>query len=447
MPSSAPTTPPGTPPSVRRPLLAGAAGNFVEWFDFGVYGFQATVIATAFFPGHDPTAGLLATFGIFAVAFFIRPVGAIVLGRLGDRVGRRATLSLVVLMMSGSTALVGVLPTHASVGTLAPVLLLVLRLVQGFSAGGEYSGASAFVVEYAPRERRGLYASVLSMSTNAASLCGLGLAALLTQALGDTAMQSWGWRIPFLLALPLGLVGLYLRLRVDDTPEFLALRRDAEVESAPLKATWHGQRRAIGVVFGVVTFNAVAFYVLGSYWPTYLTSVVGLPRTTALWSSAATYLVLIALVPVFGHLSDRYGRRPLMTYAACGLTLLAVPAFLLSSVGGFWPAFAGQLLFVSVAGATGPVVTVLLVEMFPTNVRYTASSIGYNLSYLVFGGTAPYVATFLISRTGSNLSPAVYITVIALVSLLVIRFCLPETAPRAVEPAAETAGSGAVTTA
>jgi MHS family proline/betaine transporter-like MFS transporter len=356
----------------------------------------------------------------------MRPVGAIVFGRLGDRVGRRTTLALVVITMSGSTMLVGLLPTYATIGVAAPILLLVLRLVQGISAGGEYSGASTFVVEYAPPHRRGLYASILSVSTNTASLSGIGFTALLTSALGDEAMLAWGWRIPFLVALPLGLVGLYLRTRVEETPEFRALEK---VESAPVTQALRSQRRAIGIVFGVVMINAVAFYSLGAYWPTYLTEVTGMERSTALWSSAVSYLVLIALVPLFGHLADRLGRRVLMIYSACGLIVLAVPAFLLSSTGGFVPAVLGQLMFIAVAGPMGPVVTLLLVEMFPVRLRYTASAIGYNLAYMVFGGTAPYVSTFLIAQTGSRLAPAVYIVVIAMASLVVILTALRETAP------------------
>ncbi|MFD7500198.1 MFS transporter [Streptomyces sp. NPDC059850] len=421
-------------PQARRALFAGGAGNFVEWFDFALYGFLATVIADEFFPGESRSAALLSTFGIFAVTFFVRPLGAVYFGRMGDRLGRRHTLTIVVLVMSGSTALIGVLPTYDSIGVFAPLLLLILRLVQGFSAGGEYSGASAFILESAPADRRGRYASVLAISTNAASLAAVALVAVLTTVLGNTAMGEWGWRLPFLLSLPLGLCGLYLRLRAAESPVFTALAEDNEVESAPLGKTLRTQRRPIAIIFAIVSLSSIAFYVLKTYWPTYLSEETGLPRNEALWSSAVCFIVTIALSPFFGSMSDRFGRRAIVLYSAAAMAVLAIPSFLLSGAGGFGPALAGQLLFVAAVGPLSPTVAVLLVEMFPANLRYTASSIGYNLAYMVFGGTAPYLATLLISQTGSRLAPAYYIVGVAAIALVIVALTLRETAPRATPP-------------
>ncbi|WP_328335193.1 MULTISPECIES: MFS transporter [unclassified Streptomyces] len=416
---------------VRRAVAAGAIGNFVEWFDFGVYGYLAPVLALQFFPDQSRSAGMLSTFAIFGVAFLIRPAGAVFFGRLGDRLGRRITLSAIVVLMSLSTAVIGVLPGFATIGIAAPLLLLAMRLVQGFSAGGEFAGASTMVVEYAPPNRRGLYVSFLSISTFAASLAGVCLTALLTSGAGEEAMRSWGWRIPFLVSLPLGLVGLYLRTRVDETPEFRALVREQKVESAPLAEVLRTQRKPMVTLFCIIMINAVAYYVLGTYWPNYLSENAGLPRSTALWSAAAAYGLLMVLAPVFGMLADRYGRKPMMLYSTVGLLVMTVPAFMLSGVGGYWPAFLGQALFVLFAGPTSPVSSLVTAELFPARIRYSASAIGYNLSFMLFGGTAPYVSAFLIDRTGSKLAPAYYICAIAACSLIGVATMLKETGPRA----------------
>lgn len=414
---------------LRRAVLATAIGNFIEWFDFSIYGFLAPVIAARFFPHENDTAALLSTFAVFGLAFFVRPVGAAVFGRMGDRLGRKRTLALIVLLMSGSTALIGVLPTYDTVGLLAPVLLLVLRLVQGFSAGGEFAGASIMIVESAPQNRRGLHTSALSTATFLASATGVALTALFTQGIGVDAMQSWGWRPVFLVALPAGLVGLYLRFRVEETPDFQKLQQHDEVRRAPLREALSTQRKPITTLFLLIMINAVAFYVLGTYWPTFLTTHAGLDRVTALWSSAAAYGVLIAFAALHGHLADRYGRKPMLVYSTMGFGVLAVPAFLLSAQGGFWFAFLGQALFAMMAGAFSPASSLIVAELFPPHVRYSASAVSYNISYMVFGGTAPYMAEFLVGSTHSTYAPAVYIAVIAVVSALAAVFLLPETSP------------------
>ncbi|MEV0697822.1 MFS transporter [Saccharopolyspora sp. NPDC050389] len=417
------------PVRLRRVIAAAGIGNFVEWFDFSLYGFLAPVLAAQFFPNSDPAASLLATFAVFGLAFFVRPLGALYFGRMGDRVGRRTTLSIIVLLMSGSTAVIGLLPTYAAIGVGAPLLLLLLRLLQGFSAGGEFTGASVLIVEYAPPHRRGLYMSALSVSTFAASALGVMITAALTSGVGVEAMQTWGWRALFLLSLPLGLVGLYLRLKVEETPEFKRLEHAADVEQAPLAEALRTQRKPIATLFVLIMINSVAFYVLGTYWPTFLSQHAGMARTDALWSSAAAYGVLIVTAPLHGYLADRFGRKPMMVYATVGFAVIAIPGFLLSAQGTFWAAFLGQALFALMAGAMSPVNSLITAELFPPHVRYSSGAIGQNLAYLVFGGTAPYVCTFLIAATGSGLSPAIYIAAIAVVSALGAIFMLRETKP------------------
>lgn len=416
--------------AVRRAIVAAGIGNYVEWFDFALYGYLATYVAAEFFPNEDPTASMLSTFAVFGIAFLVRPLGAIFFGRLGDRVGRRTTLSSVVITMSIGSAAIGLLPTYAQVGVLAPLLLLATRLIQGFSAGGEYAGASAFVFEYAPPGRRGLYASSLSITTYLGLLSGAGLSALLTTVLGETAMQDWGWRLPFLLALPLGLVGLYLRMRIEETPVFKQLQQTEEVEHSPLAEVLRTQRGKVGLLLAAAMINATSFYVLGTYWPNFLTKDAGISHSVALWSSSAAYAFLICTVPIFGALSDRIGRKPLWMYSTAGLVVVSVPAFMLSGQGGFLTALLGQALFILVAGWMSPGITVLNAELFPARIRYSASAIGYNLGYALFGGTAPFMATYLVARTGSLHAPAIYIMCLALVAFIILAAKLPETAPR-----------------
>lgn len=416
--------------AVRRAIAAAGIGNYVEWFDFALYGYLATYIAARFFPDQDGNAALLSTFAVFGVAFFARPLGALFFGRLGDRVGRRTTLAAVVITMSCSTTIIGVLPTHDQIGTLAPLLLLGMRLVQGFSAGGEYSGASALVFEYSPRSRRGLYASSLSITTYLGLLSGSGLSAVLTTLLGGETMQDWGWRLPFLLALPLGVVGLYLRTRVEETPAFRQLQQDQQVEHSPLAEVLRTQRGKVGLLLAAAMINATSFYVLGTYWPNFLSEEAGISRSLALWSSTAAYAFLMCVAPIFGAVSDRVGRRPMWIYSTAGLIVVSVPTFFLSAQGGFVAALLGQMLFILIAGWMSPGITLLNAELFPARIRYSASAIGYNLGYTLFGGTAPYVATFLIVQSGSLHAPPIYIMGVSLVAFVILIAKLPETAPR-----------------
>jgi MFS transporter, MHS family, proline/betaine transporter len=256
--------------AAKKAVTAGAIGNFVEWYDYSVYGFFATVIASQFFPSDDPVASLLATFAVFAVAFFMRPVGAFVFGHYGDTVGRRNTLAAAIILMGIATLTIGVLPSYAQIGVLAPILLVGARLLQGFSAGGEWSGSAAFMVEYAPENRRGLYGSWQQFSIVAGLLVGSGMGALLSVVLSEDALNAWGWRIPFILGMVVALVGLYLRLRIEDTPAFRIIEEKEEVTEAPVKESFtaHGGESITAIGFTVAW--TVAYYILLTYMPTYV---------------------------------------------------------------------------------------------------------------------------------------------------------------------------------
>lgn len=419
----------------RKVFWAATIGVSVEWYDYAVYGVLAPVIADRFFAPGDRPAALLATFGIFALSFLVRPLGSMYFGSIGDRYGRRKVTATVILLMSLATGLIGVLPTYDTLGIAAPLLLLLLllRMAQGLSAGGEM-GAPTMLYEHIQPGRRGLVFGVFNLSSYVSSLTALGLTATLTSMLGTDGMNAWGWRLPFLLALPVGLIGLYLRTRVQESPVFRELAERGQVPSRPVRSLFGAQRRALGAYGAMIMINAVAFYVLNTYLPTYLSTSAGVPRTTALWASALISFTMILIQPLYGLLSDRVGRKPVFLGAVVGLFLLSVPAFFVAGAGGFAMVYLGELLFVLAAAPTSALSAVVGLELFPPGVRYSGVAIGYNFAYAVFGGTAPYVATWLLDTTGSRLSPPMYIMAIAVVSFLVLWRLLPETAPCVTAP-------------
>ena len=410
-----------------RALAAGCIGNFVEWYDFAIYSYSITIIATLFFPEGNRTAAIIAAFALYGVAFLARPFGGVFWGSLGDRIGRRTTLAVIVLIMGGATMLIGLLPTYGTIGILAPILLALLRLIQGFSGGGEFTGSTSFISEYAPDEKRGLFASISATFTTLPSLLG-GLTVFAVAAgLGEEVYASWGWRIPFLIGGPLALVGLFIRLRMDETPAFKALKeREEQVVSTPAREAIREHGRSILLVFAIASLSALGAYTLGTYFPTYLQEVVGLSRTTAIAANFLAFFVTVPLVPLVGMLGDRIGRKPLLLIGAPGFILLSVPGYMLASTGNFFLAILGQLLVALPWSFVVSAVVVIIVEIFPTRVRYSGASIGYNLGYMIFGGSAPIVATALVSATGSDIAPAIYLIVVALLVLPAI-FLLPET--------------------
>jgi MFS transporter, MHS family, proline/betaine transporter len=407
-------------PRVRRAVLASGIGNLVEQYDFGVYGYLAPILAPLFFPDASPVAGLLATYGIYAVSFVMRPLGGVVFGILGDRLGRRAMLSLTVLLIGLFTGLIGLLPTYAAVGVAAPIGLLVLRMLQGVAAGGEYSGAVDFIVEHGPQHRRGLFASFASLGVYLGLMAGSGIAALLTAVLSDEQLASWGWRLPFLLALPLCGVGLVLRLAAEETPEFrrLASERGA-VTSSPLAETLRTQWRAILLYLGLTIGGSVSSYSVITYLPQHLINDVGLSKDAAFTSSFVSTGVLLLTLPFTGMLVDRVGRKPVHLVAAAIYVALPALAYTIADEGTFGGALTAQLLFMIPVSLNSAVVTVLIPELFPTRVRATASGIGFNVSYGLFGGTAPLVGTALVAATGTVMSVALYASVAAAISLVV----------------------------
>ncbi|WP_110664712.1 MFS transporter [Salinicola halophilus] len=428
---------PGTPPSVdlatlRKVIAASAIGNFVEWFDFAVYGFLAVIIAEHFFPQGDPALALLQTFAVFAVAFALRPLGGIFFGMLGDKIGRKRVLSMTVLLMAGATTLIGVLPTYQSVGLLAPVALALARCIQGFSAGGEYAGACAFVMEHAPRDRKARYGSFVPVSTFVAFASAAALAYAVSAILSEEALASWGWRIPFLVAAPLGLVGLYMRLNLDESPAFQALKQRQAVPHSPLGETLRTHGRTILYLGAFISATALSFYMFTTYFTTYMQVVGGATQTTALLASLGALVFAGLLCPLVGRYADRVGRRRTILTAGACLIVAVFPAYTLAGSGEWLPSMLGAALMAVGAVICNVVTAVLLSEQFPTRVRYTSSALCYNVAYTIFGGTAPLVATWLIASTGHDLAPALYLIAITLLAMWG-GMKLPETAGRSLD--------------
>jgi MHS family proline/betaine transporter-like MFS transporter len=322
--------------------------------------------------------------------------------------------------------LIGLLPTYGQIGLAAPILLAVLRLVQGFSGGGEFTGSTSFITEYAPSDRRGLFASISATFTTLPSLLG-GLTVLgMTATLSDAAYASWGWRIPFLLGGVLAVVGLFIRLRMDETPAFKAVQSGEQVESMPAREAIRHHLKSIVLIFAIASLSALGAYTLGAYFVNYLQVVVGLDPTTAILANFAAFFVTVPLVPVIGALGDQIGRKPLLFIGSAGFIILSVPGYLIASSGGLLTAVLGQLLVALPWSFVVSAVVVTLVEIFPTRVRYSGASIGYNVAYMIFGGTAPLLATYLVSATGSDIAPGFYLVAVAVI-VFFVTFALPET--------------------
>ena len=408
--------------ALRRAATASFLGNFVEWFDYAAYGYLATIIALTFFPQTDAATGLLATFAVFALSFIVRPIGGLVWGHFGDKYGRRSALAWSILIMTVSTFCIGLLPGYNHIGLWAPALLLLIRLVQGFSASGEYAGASAFLAEYAPQGKRGFYTSIVPASTAAGLLFGAIFVADLYALMTVENLHDWGWRLPFLLAAPFGLVGRYIRVSLQDSPKFLEMEKRLEAKEcathAPIRELLTVHRRAVVIGIGVTCLNAVAFYLLLSYMPTYLSTEMGMSESDSFIASTVSLATYIGLIFLMGKLSDRFGRKTMLVAASVLFLLLTFPLFGMLGNPSLVVILMIQIAFGAILAMNDGTLPCFLAEIFPTRVRFSGFAFSFNIANAVFGGTAPFIATWLIQLTGNKMAPAWYLLAAAAVALI-----------------------------
>lgn len=404
----------------KRNTLAGVIGNILEWYDFAVFGFLAPYISTLFFPADDPLAGLIKTYGIFAAGYLMRPLGGMVFGHIGDRMGRKKALQISIFMMAIPTVLVGVLPTHEQIGAWATLFLIILRFAQGLSVGGELIGSVSYLVEIAPANRRGMHGSWSLFSAVGGILLGSAVVTTIDGLTGEQAMLSWGWRVPFLSGVIILIVGTWLRRGLEESPVFEQAREQGELEGFPLLEVLKQMPLKVLRLSGIILLFGAGFYMLFVWMPTYQGKIVSPPVGHALLVNTLSMLVLIAVIPFAGLLSDRFGRKQVMLVGIVLLGVSAYPLFKLIDLGVLWIALSSQLIFAFLTGLIQGPLPALMVEMFPVRTRFSAIGLGYNLTLAVFGGTAPLVSTWLIKETGDLASPAVYLVILSIISF----FCL-----------------------
>lgn len=424
------TAPPRTASSglQRRVLLGGSIGQFIEFYDFTLYGLTAVIFSQLFFPSTDPVLALLATFATFGVAFVVRPLGGLFFGSLGDKIGRRKVLAITLLSIGVATAAMGLLPSFDQIGLWAPVLLLLLRLVQGFSAGGESVGAPSFVFEHAPVDRRGLWLNLTIAATALPSVFAGTMILILSQSMSDESFMSWGWRLPFLLALPLALFGVWIRSRTEESESFIDAQASKSKEFSPVREAFRENKlRMVQVIF-VMGLTAMGFYFLSAYFVSYVQTTGNLSREQALLANAAALALYAVLLPFGGRIGDKVGRKPMLVAGSAALAILSVPCFMLVTSGSLPLALLGQALFVIPMCIYGGGCYTFFVEIFTTKTRFTSAAVSYNVAYAAFGGTAPLIGTALVAGTGVPSAPGYYMAAAAVVVFLLVTLTkVPET--------------------
>ncbi|MFF3500331.1 MFS transporter [Streptomyces sp. NPDC003247] len=426
---SSPAAAPPAPSNLKRIVAASLIGTTIEWYDFFLYGSAAALVFNKlFFPDSDPLVGTLLSFLTYAVGFAARPLGALVFGHYGDRLGRKKLLVLSLLLMGGATFAIGLLPTHATIGTAAPVLLTLLRLVQGFALGGEWGGAVLLVSEHGDARRRGFWASWPQTGAPAGQLLATGVLSLLTAVLSDSAFGSWGWRIPFLLSGVLVIVGLWIRLSVDESPVFREALAQAEARKAtqaaaeklPLVAVLRHHWRDVLVAMGARMAENISYYVITAFILVYATTSAGVSKQTALNAVLVASAVHFAVIPAWGALSDRIGRRPVYLLGAVGVGLWMFPFFALVDMGGFGSLLLAVTVGLVLHGAMYAPQAAFFSEMFATRMRYSGASIGAQFASVAAGAPAPLIATALLADYDSSTPIALYVIAAALLTVVAV---------------------------
>lgn len=416
----------------RKAAIGGIVGSFVQFYDYGIYGYVAVIMAPLFFPGDDPTAALLATFAVFAASFLANPIGGLLFGHFGDKIGRTKILAITILGMAIATTSIGLLPTYAAIGVAAPILLILVRLMQGLFAGGETGGAAVLLAEASKPESRGFFSALKQSGSTLGLMTATGLVGLLHVLLSPEQMSDWGWRLPFFLSLPTGLIGLYIRRRLEDSPAFTRIEQRAEVAHVPIKEVFRNHKLAILRTFGVSVVDFVGYYLVFVYLASYLVKYGPLSATQASWSTAGTIFLAACTLPFFGMLSDKIGRKKVIVGASLAFLVLTLPVFGWLGSDNVALAIVGQMVLGLCVAAIMGVIWAVLSEQFPTNVRYTGMSFGFNMAGALVGGMAPFIATWLIAKTANPIAPAWFIMFAAIVTLITA-FTLKETRGKALE--------------
>ncbi|MGB7291557.1 MAG: MFS transporter [Thermodesulfobacteriota bacterium] len=403
----------------EKTLVSSSLTIIIEWYDFALYGYLAPVIAVLFFPSDNRLTSLLSTFGVFALGFLMRPIGAVLFGHIGDRVGRKKSLILAVILMAISTTFIGLLPTYNKIGFFAPALLTLLKLFQGISVGGERSSSIPFLVEHAHPSRRGFFGSIALSSTSAGILLASAVVAIISSSLSQDQLTAWGWRIPFLLGIVAGAVVLYFKKTTEESELFTSLADSGDVSKSPISEAISHYWREILTTMGATLVVAVGFYMIFVYLTTYLVTESQIPFSSALRLNTFSMFVLMLMIPIMGIISDHIGRRKLLIAGSVGVGIISYGLFIIFSHGRAIYVLFAQIFFAIVYSMIIGPFAATVVEHFPTRVRMSGMSLGFGISFAVFGGTTPLIGTFLVKLTGNNMSPSFYLITCALISLFI----------------------------
>ena len=407
--------------STKKVALSGMVGNILEWYDFTLYGYLAVILSKLFFPSDNEVVSLLASFGAFAVGFFFRPLGSVILGYVGDKYGRKKALIISIFLMAFPTFFIGLLPTYNDIGILAPILLIILRILQGISTGGEYTTSVSFVVEHSPDEKRGFYGSINLLGAVIGIMFGSLMGAFLTSVFDKESLEAFGWRIGFLFGIILAFVGVYLRRKAEETPVFLAIEEENRTKNPLLKTFIHHPKEFLtSIIYS--SLQGVAFFLLFVYLPTYYQKVLNIKPSTALFINSLAMFVLTLMIPIVAYFSDKVGRKPFLLVSTFLYSVSSVFLFKLILTGDITKIIVAHVLFAVISSGFMAILPTFLIETFPADVRNTAFSVGYNIALGIFGGTVPMVATYLISKTQNPLSPSFYLTAVAFIVFITTLF-------------------------
>lgn len=407
-------------PSMKKIIFSGMIGNALEWYDYALYGHCAIIISRLFFPFKETFIGLIATFGVFAAGFVIRPLGAIFFGYLGDQYGRKMALSSAILLMAIPTSFIGLLPTYEQIGLLAPILLIIIRLLQGLSLGGECSGAMVFLIEHSPPKHRSLIGSSIMCSTSIGILMGSLFATIISGIMPTEDFENWGWRILFLSSFFIGGIGWYIRKSVHESPLYENLKKDNSFSSDPIKELFLSYKKQVIIGLGIYFTVTIPFYILTVFINTFAVSFLKYSLSEALILSNVATILLVVLIPIFGWLADYYSKKYLLLIGAVGFLCFSLPIFWLITQKDF--IYVGLSLFSLLLALYIAPFPATFAELFPTRIRYTGLALTYNLSATIFGGTAPLTVTWLINKTESYMSIALYMMIGAVISIFALFF-------------------------